>query len=251
MRRFFDWRLLALLGFIALTFAPLFYLPGLRDQLGDLTDWVRDQQALGAVVLAALYIPAAVLLVPGSVITLVAGFALGLGVGTVAMSIGSTLGACAAFWAGRTFARGWVEKQLAANPRFRALDQSVAREGFKIVLLTRLSPAFPYNLLNYAFGLTRVRFRDYLLASWVGMMPGTVLYVYLGTTLGTIADLATGRGEKTLTEKILFVVGLLATVAVTIVITRSARNALKKTSPQLDAPVEATHEPAEPDPSRR
>jgi uncharacterized membrane protein YdjX (TVP38/TMEM64 family) len=251
MRRFLSWRLLALFVVADLIAVAFLTLPGLRETLYDLTEWVREHQTLGAVVLGALYIPAAVLLVPGSPITLVAGYALGLSVGIVAMSIGSTLGACAAFWAGRTIARGWVEKKIAGNPRFQALDRGVAEAGFKIVLLTRLSPIFPYNLLNYAFGLTRVRFRDYLLASWIGMLPGTFMYVYLGTTFGTIADLTSGRRDVTLSEKILYVVGLVATIVIAVLIGRIARNALRKTAPQLEAtPAETTHEPAESGPPR-
>jgi uncharacterized membrane protein YdjX (TVP38/TMEM64 family) len=245
MRRILNWRLALLLGVVSLAGTALLFLPALRASLADLARWVQDHRSVGALVLAALYIPAAVLFVPGSLITLVAGFALGLWVGVLAMSIGSTLGACAAFWAGRTIARGWVEKRITGNPRFQALDEGVAREGFKIVLLTRLSPAFPYNLLNYAFGLTRVRFRDYAVASWLGMLPGTFLYVYLGTTVGEIARLSTGEVQAGDLERLLlFGVGLVATVAVTIVLTRIARAALKKAAldPAPAMPTEPVHD---------
>lgn len=244
MRRILNWRLALLLGVVSLAGTALLFLPALRESLADLASWVQDNRTLGAIVLAALYVPAAVLFVPGSIITLVAGFALGLVAGVIAMSIGSTLGACAAFWAGRTIARGWVEKKITGNPRFQALDEGVAREGFKIVLLTRLSPAFPYNLLNYAFGLTRVRFLDYVLASWLGMLPGTFLYVYLGTTAGEIARLSSGDVEAGDTERLLLLgVGLAATVAVTIVLTRIARAALKSASldPAASRPTEPDH----------
>src|SRR5262249_61840093 len=131
-------------------------------------------------------LPATVFAVPGSLITLGAGAAFGLIRGTLAVSAGSTLGAAAAFLLGRTLARGWVEHKVANKPRFRALDQAIGAEGFKIVLLLRLSPVFPFNVLNYALGLTRVSFRSYLVASWIGMLPGTVMYVYLGAALGSL-----------------------------------------------------------------
>src|ERR687883_71015 len=148
----------------------------------------------GLVVLAAAY-ALACLVVPGSLMTLAAGSLFGVVVGTAVVSLASVTGASLAFWLGRTLARDLVEKRLAGNPRFRALDQAVAAGGFKIVLLTRLSPLFPFTLLNYAFGLTRVRFRDYVLASWVGMLPGTVMYVYLGSTVKELADVAAGNVE--------------------------------------------------------
>jgi uncharacterized membrane protein YdjX (TVP38/TMEM64 family) len=172
-----------------------------------------------------------VLFIPGSLLTLAAGFAFGVVTGTVAVSLGSIAGASAAFWAGRTLVRGLIEEKVARTPRFRALDQAVAERGFKIVLLTRLSPVFPFTLLNYAFGLTRVRFRDYFFASWIGMLPGTVMYVYLGSAVKSLADLAAGRVEGGLGARVLFGVGLAATVAVTVYVTRVARQALRQALP--------------------
>ncbi len=121
-----------------------------------------------------------------------------------------------------------MEAKVARDPRFRAIDQAVAEQGFLIVLLTRLSPAFPFTLLNYAYGLTRVRFRDYFLASWLGMLPGTILYVYLGTLVGDLADLIAGRVESGLGGKIFFAVGLVLTVILTVLVTRIARKALDR-----------------------
>src|SRR5207302_2833243 len=131
-------------------------------------------------------------------------------IGTVVISVASTTGASIAFWLGRTLARGLIEKRLAGNRRFRALDQAVATGGFKIVLLTRLSPLFPFTLLNYAFGLTKVRFRDYVFGSWIGMLPGTVMYVYLGSTVTELADVAAGKVEGGTARLVLFFVGLAA-----------------------------------------
>ncbi len=212
--------------------ASLFLLPT-QEYLSQFLAWVQRIGPWGAVLLGAAYIPAALLFVPGSLLTLGAGFALGVGLGTVAVSIGSTLGASAAFLAGRTLARGFIEAKISHNPRFRAIDQAVKHEGFKIVLLTRLSPVFPFNLLNYAFGLTPVSLRDYFLASWLGMLPGTVMYVYLGSAAKNLADLAAGKVEGGTGQQVLFGVGLLATVAVTVAVTRVAKRALTAVVPDV------------------
>ena len=213
--------------------ASLFLLPT-QAYLSWFLAWVQRIGPWGAVLLGAAYIPAALLFVPGSLLTLGAGFALGVGLGTVAVSIGSTLGASAAFLAGRTLARGFIEAKISHNPRFRAIDQAVKHEGFKIVLLTRLSPVFPFNLLNYAFGLTPVSLRDYFLASWIGMLPGTVMYVYLGSAAKNLADLAAGKVEGGTGQQALFGVGLLATVAVTVAVTRVAKRALNVVVPDVE-----------------
>lgn len=184
--------------------------------------------AWAGVVLAALWIPAALLLVPGSLITLGTGFLLGVGWGMVAVSIGSTLGAVAAFLAGRTLARERVRAWIAGRPRFQAVDRVVETGGLEIVLLTRLSPLFPYNFLNYAYGLTAVRFRDYLLGSWAGMLPGTLLYVVLGSTAQALASLGASDRRRSALEWLAFGVGLLATVAVTWIVARRATTILQE-----------------------
>ncbi|MBI1839465.1 MAG: TVP38/TMEM64 family protein, partial [Verrucomicrobia bacterium] len=142
-----------------------------------------------------LYIAACVLLVPGSILTLGAGSVFGIARGTLLVSVASTLGAICAFLVGRHLARDWVRRKLASHPKFQAIDQAVASEGWKVVGLTRLSPVFPFVLLNYAYGLTSVSLRDYWLASWVGMLPGTILYVYLGSLAHDVASLAQPRSE--------------------------------------------------------
>jgi uncharacterized membrane protein YdjX (TVP38/TMEM64 family) len=236
-------RMFAFLGLIAAAAAGLILLP-VKEYLERFGQWVRELGDWGPVLLAAAYVPATVLLIPGTIMSLMAGAAFGVVRGTIAVSAGSTVGAAAAFLVGRSLARDWVESMVAGNPRFRALDQAVAREGFKIVLLTRLSPAFPFTLLNYAFGLTRVRFRDYLLASWVGMLPATVMYVYLGSAakslLALAADLLGGNFAGDVGQKLFFFVGLAATVAVTVLVTRLARRALSRAVP------DAADEPAAP-----
>jgi uncharacterized membrane protein YdjX (TVP38/TMEM64 family) len=180
------------------------------------------------VILAALWIPAAVVLVPGSVLTLGTGFLLGVGWGTVVVSIGSTAGAAAAFAVSRVIFRERVRARLAPRPAFRAVDEAIQREGFLIVLLLRLSPLFPYNVLNYALGATGVSFGSYLIASWIGMLPGTLLYVYLGAGARSLADAATGRVIPGGWSRAVFVAGLVATAAATWLVTRTARRALER-----------------------
>ncbi|HEY7461789.1 MAG TPA: TVP38/TMEM64 family protein [Gemmatimonadota bacterium] len=224
-----------LLGLVAVAVAAVLLLP-VRELLVGFLTWTRGLGAWGPVLVAAAYVPASLLFVPGSILTLGAGFLFGVGVGTVAVSIGSVMGAVAAFLAGRTLARGWVEQKVAANPRLRALDRAVARQGFKIVLLTRLSPIFPFNLLNYAYGASPVAFSDYLLASWIGMIPGTLLYVYLGSAVKSLADLAAGNIHGGPGQKVFFGLGLLATVALTVLVTRIARGALREALSDAEAP---------------
>lgn len=201
---------------------------------GFVGEAARRIEGLGAwapLVFVLAYALAAVALLPGSVLTLAGGAIFGLWRGTLYVFAGATLGACAAFLVARYVARAAVERKLAAHPRFAAVDRAVAREGRKIVFLLRLSPVFPFNLLNYALGLTRVRFADYAIAS-LGMLPGTILYVYYGKVLGDVAKVASGVAGVGVRRDAgywtVLALGLLATVAVTFVVTRTARRALNQ-----------------------
>ncbi len=218
-------RLVVAVVAVAVIGAALYLLP-VREWLLAFLSWSRGVGVWGPLSLAAVYVVACVLLLPGSILTLGAGFAFGLLPGIAAVMAGSVAGAAAAFLLGRTVARGWVGPRIAAHPRFAAIDKAVANHGFKIVLLLRLSPIFPFNLLNYALGVTRVSLRDYVLASWIGMAPATVMYVYLGTAAGSLAEIAAGGGGGGGAKLAMLLVGLAATVAVTVVITRIARRAL-------------------------
>lgn len=199
----------------------------LQDRLRLGLDWIAQLGPWGALLFIGLYVVATVLFIPGSALTLGAGAIFGVVWGSVYVSIGATLGATAAFLIGRHAAREAVARRLASHDRFAALDRAVAVEGWKIVGLTRLSPVFPFTLLNYAFGLTRVRLRDYVLASWIGMLPGTVMYVYVGS----LAKAAAGDRTRTPAEWALYGLGLLATVGVTVMVTRLARRSLDQSLP--------------------
>lgn len=207
-------------------------LPPVRSALQRFLEWIADLGPLGIVVLALAYVPATVLCVPGSALTMGAGFVSGLIKGTIAVSIGATLGASAAFLVGRTFARRRVEAWVGKDPRFEAVDRAIAEKGFKIVLLLRLSPVFPFTVLNYALSVTRISFRQFVLATWIGTLPGTVMYVYVGSALKDLADVAAGR-TPSLGEEAFFVAGLIATVVATVVVTRTARRAMHDAAPAL------------------
>lgn len=197
-----------------------------QEWMRSVLQWIDGLDATGALAFIAIYIVATIAFLPGSILTLGAGVLFGVIQGFIYVFVGATLGATLAFWVGRYLARGWVAKKIAGNPKFQAIDEAVGREGLKIVLLTRLSPIFPFNLLNYAFGITQVSSRDYVLGC-IGMIPGTLLYVYLGSLAGSLARI--GTTEPPLNPTVQWgirILGLIATIAVTLYITRVARRAL-------------------------
>jgi uncharacterized membrane protein YdjX (TVP38/TMEM64 family) len=171
---------------------------------------------------------ATVCLVPGLILTLAGGAIFGLPSGVALVSIGSVAGAIAAFFIGRTFAREWIGRRIAAWPRFRALDGALRERGFWIVLLTRMSPAFPFNLLNYAYGVTAVRPRDYIVGSWLGMFPATVLYVYAGSAAASLTQAVSGNVHTGTSGVALLCIGFAATIGVTVLVTRLARRRLDR-----------------------
>jgi len=225
------WKLILGIGLaVALIVAAQFFnfqgiLKNALESIGNLGPW-------GPAAFILIYIVATVLFIPGSLLTLGAGVLFGVVGGSICVSVGSTLGAACAFLTGRYLTRDWVSKQIENNQKFKAIDEAVKREGAKIVLLTRLSPIFPFNLLNYAFGVTQVSFKDYFFASWIGMIPATVMYVYIGSLAGSLAALGEKGRSRTAAEWALYGIGLVATIAVTVYATRIAKKALdEKISP--------------------
>ena len=191
--------------------------------------WISDLGPWGPVVFIVFYILATLLFLPGLIPTMAAGVLFGVIQGTLLVSISSISGATLAFLIGRYLAREWVATMIRGNQKFEAIDAAVAQEGWKIVGLTRLSPVFPFNLLNYAFGLTQVSLKHYFLASWMGMLPGTGMYVYIGSLAGDLATLGIGERSRTPAEWALYGVGLMATVVLTLYLTRIAQRALNRT----------------------
>ncbi|MBW4528225.1 MAG: TVP38/TMEM64 family protein [Phormidium tanganyikae FI6-MK23] len=194
----------------------------------EVLSWIQNLGSLGAIAFIALYIFAAILFIPGSILTLGAGAVFGIVLGSVYVFVGATLGAIAAFLVGRYLARDWVEKRIEGNDKFKAIDEAVSKEGLKVVILTRLSPVFPFTFLNYAFGVTQVALKDYALGC-VGMIPGIVMYVYIGSLAGNLATIGTTElnREAQYAQWGIRIVGLVATVIVTVYVTRIAKQALQ------------------------
>jgi uncharacterized membrane protein YdjX (TVP38/TMEM64 family) len=215
---------------IAIVIAAIGVLYFLGRQAGhyvpQFAEWVASLGVWGPIVFVVGYAIAVVAFVPGSILTLAAGAIFGLVQGVIVVFIAAVIGSCAAFLVSRYIAREWVEHRLADNPKFAAIDRAVAREGRKIIFLLRLSPLFPFNLLNYALGLTKVSFVDYAIAA-LGMLPGTLLYVYYGKLAGDVAALAGGAAQERGAEYYaVLALGLVATVVVATVVGRMARKAL-------------------------
>jgi len=199
----------------------------IRDWFMQFESYVRSLGAIGPVVVVLVYILCTVLFVPGSAITIGSGTLFGLTTGFIVVVLGANLGALCAFFLARGFLREKVATWAAGNPKFRSLDQAIGRQGFKMVLLTRLSPVFPFVLLNYLLGLTAVRPGAYALANLLGMLPATFLFVYIGAAA---RDAIAGQMDVSagVYQQILKYVGLAATVAVVVVVTRIARKALRE-----------------------
>ena len=215
--------LIALLGLaVAATSLPV------ADWLSAFFAWVQANPTISWAVFVVFYICGVVLMLPGSLLTLGAGYLFGLGYGFVLVSFASTVGATCAFVVGRFLARDWVAGKLGNMPRFSALDRAVGEKGALVVLLTRLSPAFPFVLLNYALGLTQVPLRTYVLVSWLGMIPGTLLYVYLGSIAQNLTALFSGDLAESPVGNTLLYLGLAATLVLTVLITRFASGSLEQ-----------------------
>jgi uncharacterized membrane protein YdjX (TVP38/TMEM64 family) len=223
-------RLIALTVVVIVLFLAMKFLP-VQQWLRSFNDWVGQMGIAGIFIFIGVYAVATVLLAPGAILTIGAGFAFGLGKGFLAVSAGATLGAALAFLVARFIARDKIEAMARRSTKFQRIDNAIGKQGAKLVFLLRLSPVIPFNLSNYFYGLTGVKFWPYVVASWIGMMPGTFLYVYIGTA-GKAAVLAAG-GEtvKQGWQYWTFMsIGLVATIVVTIWVTRIARSALKKTA---------------------
>jgi uncharacterized membrane protein YdjX (TVP38/TMEM64 family) len=191
-----------------------------------LAERLRGAGAIGVLIFVAVYVAAEVALVPGSLLTMAAGFAYGPIGGLLVASPASVLAATTAFVLGRTALRGLFRKKIAASPKTRALDRAIGHNSFKLILLLRLSPVIPFNLLNYILGVSDVAVGRYIIASFVGMLPGTWLYVYLGSLATTAAGLTHAEAARGPARLALTIAGLIATVLAVLFITRTARRML-------------------------
>ncbi|MEM9303271.1 MAG: TVP38/TMEM64 family protein [Pseudomonadota bacterium] len=213
-------------GLFVAAVAGLWILAPVDEWIRNFNAWLAEVGPLGWIVYGVVYIVACVALLPGSALTLAAGLAFGLAAFPLVV-VSATLGAWAAFLVGRYLARDAVSKRFADSERFRAVDEAVAQEGWKIVGLMRLSPLVPFNLQNYLFGLTDVKFWHYAWATFFGIMPGTLLYVYFGAAGRAALNEAAGAADSSSPLRWVFlVVGLIATLAVTVIVTRAAKQRL-------------------------
>ncbi|MBC7841444.1 MAG: TVP38/TMEM64 family protein [Gemmatimonadaceae bacterium] len=196
----------------------------LSNQLPKLTAAVDALGVWGPIVFVASYAVACVAFVPASLLTLAAGALFGIVKGTIFVLAGATLGSLGAFLIARYVARDWVAQRISRDARFAAIDKAIAEQGRRVVFLLRLSPVIPFNVLNYALGLTQVRVVDFLIAS-LGMIPGTLLYVYTGN-LATVVAGASSAPPRGPAFYAVLGLGLAATAAVTVIVTRLAKRAL-------------------------
>jgi uncharacterized membrane protein YdjX (TVP38/TMEM64 family) len=214
-----------LIGLIVLAVGVGFLFLPVKAWTLALQSWIQSLGWLGPIVFVLLYIIATMLLIPGSALTLAAGAIFGLWVGAATVIVGANAGALCSFLLAKTRLRAKVQEWAAANPKFAALDRAIGQNGLKMVTLTRLSPAFPFTLLNYLLGVTSVKTGAYVLGNLLGMLPATFLYVYLGSLAGDTLTGAASGGASTF-QFVLKIVGLLATIAVVIFVTRTARKAI-------------------------
>ena len=199
----------------------------LQEFLQNALQWINSLGAIGGIVFIGIYIIATLAFLPAALLTLGAGVIFGVIWGSIYVFIGATLGAIAAFLGGRYLAQGWVKEKISSYKKFAIIDKAVSKEGLKIVLLVRLSPLFPFNLLNYAFGITSVSFQDYLIGS-LGMIPGTIMYVYFGSLVGDIALIGSkNQPGNIILHWVIQIMGLIATIAVTVYVTKIAKKALE------------------------
>ena len=228
MRRATILRLAQFTALLALLVLGVWKLP-LRQWAEAFILWVRAFGAPGTVIYGLVYAMGAILMFPGSILTAGAGLVYGTLIGVLIVSPASVLGATGSFLFARYLARDWVERKLQNYPKFNAIDHAVEKQGFKITLLLRLQPILPFVVLNYSLGLTRVRLRDYVLASWIGMLPATIVYVYLGSALHSVSELfAGGIARHTPAGLAVFWGGLASGIVLLWFLTRMAKNALQQ-----------------------
>lgn len=221
-RAYWKWIAVAVV-LIGLSTAAAF-LP-VKEWVKAFSEWARTLGAPGVAIFIAVYVLATVLCLPGWIFTIAAGLVYGVAGGFAVAWLSATLGCTASFLCARYLIRERVERALKRNRRFAAVDAAIGEQGWKIVGLLRLSPIIPFNLSNYFYGVTAVGLWPYVFATAIGMLPGTFLYVYLGAAGRAGVD---DEGGGSPWKWGLLAVGLLATVAVTVIVNRSANKALEK-----------------------
>jgi uncharacterized membrane protein YdjX (TVP38/TMEM64 family) len=219
------------IGFAALLLAAiiagLIFLP-VQKYIEWALESIRSLGPWGLVLFVALYVIVCLLFLPGAVLTLAGGFMFGTAKGIAAASLGATLGAAAAFLISRAIGRQWLERRLMTHPRVFAVDRAISSQGFKVVFLTRLCSLFPHDLMSYVFGLSEVPLGKYVLATWLGRLPGILVWSYIGSNSKKLSDLLSGNIQTGIETQILLWLGLAAMLAVVIIIVKIARSALNE-----------------------
>ena len=195
------------IGVLAVTYFLLRYY-GITEYINlknvyKIKDWVSEFGVLAPLIYIGFYIVATLLFLPGLPITVLSGIAFGPVWGVVYVWIGATIGVSLAFLVGRYVARGLVESWISGNPQFQKIDEKVEQQGWRILMFTRLVPLVPFNLQNYAYGLTKIKFTTYVLVSSIFMLPGSIAYVQIGGAL------VSGEGDLRKTIIYLSIAGVL------------------------------------------
>jgi uncharacterized membrane protein YdjX (TVP38/TMEM64 family) len=219
-----PWNLIFGAGVIVALFVAWFVLP-VKEWIDSFSDWVQGFGFWGGVIYAAFYAIATVLLVPGAPLTIAAGLVFGLAAGFPVVLVGATIGAALAFLAARYLVRDKVRAMIDQRPKLKAVDRAVADEGWKIVAMVRLTPIIPFNLQNYFFGLTEVKFWHYVAATAAGIVPGVLLYLYLGALGGATLG---GGGKFGPLQWIFFGAGLVVTIVAVLLVTKKAKAKLRE-----------------------
>ena len=230
------WRPISLLAAVA-AIIVLSYVFGIGEKLGALREWIHSLGTLGPVVFILIYTGAVVAALPGSAITIIAGAIFGSVVGVIVVSIASTIGASLAFLIGRYFARDAIQRWLSKREKFHKLDDLTERHGAIIVALIRIVPIFPFNFVNYGFGLTSVRFWTYVFWSWVCMLPGTILYV-VGTDAITQAII-----QKSVPWPLISVI--IGVGIILVILVKAARRRLHEEEEEAQSTAHVDSDPAE------
>ncbi len=223
-----KYKLLILVAAIALLAIAATQFP-IAEWLTSLVQWIDANKETAWLVFIGAYVAATVLMVPGSILTVAAGYVFGVLYGTALVSISSILGATLAFVIGRALGRGWVRSRIGNDARLAAIDKATEQRGFFVMLLLRLSPIFPFNVMNYLLSLTGMRLSHYFFGSWIGMLPGTVLYVYIGSAASDLTSLLAGEYDSGPWGRVFFIGSLIATAVVTVLIARFASRTLRET----------------------
>jgi uncharacterized membrane protein YdjX (TVP38/TMEM64 family) len=215
---------------LLLALAAAWYLLPVGEWLVGLRGWIIGLGLWGVGVFALIYIAGAVVLAPEALLTVIAGFAYGFW-GLPIVVVAATIGAALAFLIARYAARERMRRWLRRRRNLAAIDRAVAEDGWQIVALLRLSPAIPFNLQNYLFGVTSIPFAHFVAATFAGIIPGTALYIYIGVLGGE-------SGEAGSVRWALFALGLAATVVVAVLVARKAGAKLAEAGIDEDRPDE-------------